>query len=256
MPRNYKSPINCKKQGLDSEGLVYCNLYGAYSNVPVGKNAQTSSFGSYLNLNEEQCEIPEYSYALVQYNHSPVQNQGREGACTAYGLIHALEATIQSVSPDTHISAQKLWDEYRSPYTNAAYSAATRGFNGSGVLTANNGVQVRVRGETRLRTIEDIKKAIACKGLGVKVASNVNNSWFQSSRGGDSVNCDSASSGAGHAYSFVGYDDTVSPPVFIIKNSWGSGWKSDGYATIDQSCWNSSTYAGSAEVMDYEIVGN
>lgn len=247
--------FDCKNMDLDPDGLIYCNYYGVYADTYVDESLgykNPSNEGENFNLTEA-CQLPSYSFALVQYNHSPVQNQGREGACTAYGLIHALEATIQSVSPKTYVSASKLWAEYRRPYTSSALKAAMAGFNNSGFLTAENGKTLKITGENKLYTIQDIKRALACEGKAVSFASSINSSWFQSTRNGGKVNCNSVSTGAGHAYAIVGYDDTVMPAVFLIKNSWGERWGTTGYATIEQSCWNTPGFRPSASTLNYKM---
>ncbi|KAL3893340.1 MAG: hypothetical protein SGARI_008230, partial [Bacillariaceae sp.] len=43
------------------------------------------------------------------------------------------------------------------------------------------------------------------------------------------------SSCADHAVLLVGYDDSTSPPCWIVKNSWGTRWGEDGYFRIAQS---------------------
>jgi Papain family cysteine protease len=47
-----------------------------------------------------------------------------------------------------------------------------------------------------------------------------------------------------HAVLMVGYDDTSSPPCWILKNSWGTAWGEDGYFRISQ-----------AEKGDYGLFG-
>lgn len=45
----------------------------------------------------------------------------------------------------------------------------------------------------------------------------------------------STSSCIDHAILMVGYDDTSSPPCWILKNSWGTKWGEDGYFRISQA---------------------
>lgn len=40
---------------------------------------------------------------------------------------------------------------------------------------------------------------------------------------------------ADHAVLLVGYDDTTSPPCWIVKNSWGTGWYVQSHNSLDLS---------------------
>lgn len=39
----------------------------------------------------------------------------------------------------------------------------------------------------------------------------------------------------GHAVVICGYDDTVTPKIFIVRNSWGDGWGDKGYCYFSQN---------------------
>ena len=45
-----------------------------------------------------------------------------------------------------------------------------------------------------------------------------------------------------HAVLVVGYDETASPPYWIVKNSWGASWGDNGYVTI--AMWTGSCCMG------------
>jgi len=56
-------------------------------------------------------------------------------------------------------------------------------------------------------------------------------SW-QTYEGGIMTNC--ISSQVDHGVLAVGFDDTNSPPYWIVKNSWGASWGEEGYIRIQK----------------------
>jgi Papain family cysteine protease len=46
----------------------------------------------------------------------------------------------------------------------------------------------------------------------------------------------------GHFVLIVGYDDTQSPPAWIVKNSWGTGWGLNGFGYLAYGACQSDTY--------------
>jgi hypothetical protein len=43
----------------------------------------------------------------------------------------------------------------------------------------------------------------------------------------------------GHAMNIVGYNDNINGGIFIVENSWGTGWGDNGYFALKYSVWES-----------------
>jgi hypothetical protein len=54
---------------------------------------------------------------------------------------------------------------------------------------------------------------------------------FESYTGGVYFN-DNGTGGNSHVVTLVGWDDTTSPPSWVVRNSWGDDWGNQGYANI------------------------
>lgn len=162
-----------------------------------------------------------YNFIPVSKYFTPVQDQGSEGACTAYGLIHTIEANMQRLVPGFTTPAQDQWQaQGQEPYTQTAVSTARqRDFGGHKVGDA-----------TDISGVDAIKTVIA-QGRAVFAASEVDDSWYSP---GSELSCGSAGGAAGHAYSLQGFDDTKQ--VFIVKNSWGDSWGEYGYSYLPYRC--------------------
>jgi hypothetical protein len=87
------------------------------------------------------------------------------------------------------------------------------------------GDRLKIAAYARLRTLIEIKQAIAAYG-DAWIGSPWANSWFTPGPDGTLPPADSPA--GGHAYKFVGFDDGRG--AFLMQNSWGSGWGLLGHA--------------------------
>jgi len=90
--------------------------------------------------------------------------------------------------------------------------------------------RLKIAAYSRLRTLTEIKQAIAGYG-DAWIGSPWANSWFQPANDGTLPPADQPA--GGHAYKFVGFDDSRS--AFLLQNSWGSGWGLVGHAWMPYS---------------------
>lgn len=81
---------------------------------------------------------------------------------------------------------------------------------------------------TGVATVEDIKKAVFLYGP-VAVAVSVTGA-FDSYKSG--IYNEGTSGQVNHATNIVGWDDTVKPAHWIMRNSWGTSWGENGYMKI------------------------
>ncbi len=202
--------VICRNHPFVNLGAVN---HGA-SNVPTKANANSNGG---FNL------AGGYNFIPVSKYFTPVQDQGQEGACTAFGLIHTIEANVQGLPNGRGFttSAAEQWQaQGQQPYTQTAVSTARQRSFGN----------FKVGAATDISGVDAIKAVIA-QGRAVYASSEVDNSWYTP---GNKLSCGDASGAAGHAYSLQGYDD--SQQVFILKNSWGDGWGEFGYGYLPYSC--------------------
>jgi len=71
-----------------------------------------------------------------------------------------------------------------------------------------------------------MQTAVAIKPNSVAIQANT--SYFQSYTSGimDSIKCGTR---IDHAVVIVGYNNTNSPPYWLVRNSWGTSWGEQGY---------------------------
>lgn len=108
-------------------------------------------------------------------------------------------------------------------------------------LPVHVGDRIKIASYARLRTMTEIKQAIAAYG-DAWIGSPWCNAWFTPRSDGVMPQPDHMS--GGHAYKFVGYDD--SKGAFLMQNSWGSGWGMLGHA------WMPYRYVSLGDLLEWE----
>jgi hypothetical protein len=213
-----KPRFSCAREKLTGKALVLCERFGATSNVVIQKNPNWQSkagFGLAAG----------YSFDIIRNYATKVQNQGSEGACTAYGLVHTLEAYVQPSRRGATFSSAELWSRYGDYTSSGAIRAARSG------LRSPDGTVVATTGSSYINSIAEAKAALD-KGQAIYACSTIDNSWYNTSHTDATVSC--SGSGGGHCYSIQGYGDAQQ--VFIVKNSWGSYYGQKGYIYLPFNC--------------------
>ena len=103
------------------------------------------------------------------------------------------------------------------------------------------GDRIKIASYARLRTLVEVKQAIAAYG-DAWIGSPWSKAWF--TPGPDGVLPPPDQTAGGHAYKFVGYDD--SKGAFLMQNSWGSSWGLLGHA------WMPYQYVSLGDTLDWE----
>jgi hypothetical protein len=203
---------------------------------------------------------------------TPVKNQGRCGCCWAVTLAGAVEGAaavnngyLQSLSWQQFISCDNnnlgcgggslvyameyaVTTDFGGVATNNEYPYTDE----MGTTTDSCGVSgkkpaVEIPGASYVVDFYDdfsfaermsrTKRALEKQPVGVVIRSNCQTiSNYQSGilTEDEACGCEDPLC-ADHAVLLVGYDDTSSPPCWILKNSWGTQWGEDGYFRIAQT---------------------
>ncbi|WP_373500609.1 hypothetical protein [Desulfococcus sp.] len=191
---------------------------------------------------------------------TPILDQGREGACTGYGLAavaHYL-LRVRKIVPDTDLVSPRMlyamarrYDEWAGEdYEGSSCRGAMKGWYKHGVcadgiwMAGSSAPQVlshdmavdaarRPLGAYfRVNHKSLVAMHAAITEVGVLYASaNVHTGWENAGQDGR-IPFEEGSLG-GHAFAIVAYDQDG----FWIQNSWGTKWGSEGFAHVSYEDW-------------------
>jgi C1A family cysteine protease len=185
-----------------------------------------------------------------------VKDQGRCGSCWAFSATEAIESyymlkgnngnstgTLMNLSAQQITSCDKndggcnggftetayeyvhkaggIETEANYPYTSTTGKTGTCKFDSSKVAVKVAGYKGVSAGESNLKTALNSGPASICLAADA----------FQTYTGGILKKCTTQ---VDHCVQAVGYDDTSSPPYWIVRNSWSTGWGEKGYIRIAQ----------------------
>ena len=213
-------------RGKSGLSLVVCQRYiETLQPLKSITSTQTSPGGFDLdNSGGVSTNASGYNFYMISKYATRVQNQGSEGACTAFGMAHTLGILGRIKGKSGEYDAWNIWrNQGQQPMVTASIAAARQmSFDG---LRISNARSLNPSISTLKRQLDS--------GRPVYFASDVDNSWDGASRGNATLTC-LGSRGIGHAYSIVGYDDSTQ--LFIVKNSWGDYWGDQGYGYMKYGC--------------------
>jgi len=193
-----------------------------------------------------------------------ILDQGKEGACTGFGLAAVINyllwkktlgtnAKSEKVSPRMLYQMAKIYDEWPGEdYEGSSCRGAMKGWHRHGVCTDDywpydagqfvkpeNGWQskaaLRPLGayyRVNKNSIADMQAAIHEVGA-IYVSATVHEGWFlEPAKTLPAIKFSSGQTG-GHAFAIVGYR----PDGFIVQNSWGDDWGYLGFAVMTYEDW-------------------
>jgi hypothetical protein len=208
--------------GLD---LVVCQRYIETLPAAIGHGGANDDMSGGFSLSNDGVNTnnSRYNFFLISKYATKVQNQGSEGACTAFGLAHTVGILARIKGKSGEFNAWNIWNlQGQQRSTDAAIGAGKR-MNFDGLrITKSRSYNPSVVGYKRLLNT----------GRPIYFASDVDGSWNGTGRGNANLSCRGAN--GAHAYAIVGYDD--SNQKFVIKNSWGDYWGDQGYGYLPYSC--------------------
>ncbi|MYD78401.1 MAG: C1 family peptidase [Gammaproteobacteria bacterium] len=220
-----------------------------------------------LNAIPDELDLRDYPYepALIQLKKeiSPptartVLNQGKEGACTGFGLAAVINQLLKERGEARTVSARMLYevakkfDKWKGEdYSGSSCRGAVRGWNNMGVCSAsvapyksgqkNWKLTIEMAKDARNTTLGAyyrVSKRIsdyhaALNEVGILYASaRVHTGWERSQIENGEIRHDSDSLG-GHAFAIVGYNNKG----FYVQNSWGNKWGDNGVALWRYEDW-------------------
>jgi C1A family cysteine protease len=177
-----------------------------------------------------------------------VKDQGQCGSCWAFSATEAIESyyflhagKLLELSPQQITSCDKVDGGCNGGNTETAYQYVhkaggietsadypyTSGGGQTGVCKFNQAkVAVQVAGyKSVARGESNLKAALNNGPVSVCLAADA----FQSYRSGILRSCPGQ---VDHCVQAVGYDDSNSPPYWIVRNSWAKSWGEQGYIRI------------------------
>ncbi|MCF6291616.1 MAG: C1 family peptidase [Desulfobacterales bacterium] len=217
-----------------------------------------------LNARKDMPDIRDRMYepALIQLQPeidnrkwTNILDQGEEGACTGFGLaavinlLNAKKRNLQFAASSRMLyeMAQKHDQWPGEDYAGSSCRGAIRGWKNMGVcseddwpyesnkpgeLTIDRACAARsciIGAYYRLRPEINDYHAALNEVSAIYVSADVHGGWFNPRAAGKkelALIVPGMDKEGGHAFAIVGYNDQG----FIVQNSWGNGWGSDGFA--------------------------
>lgn len=198
-------------------------------------------------------DLADYRKARV-----PILDQGREGACTGFGLatvVHYLLRSrrrvpaTQDISPYMLYELARRYDEWPGEdYDGSSCRGAMKGWHkhgvcdldlwqaaGGGTLSeavANNAAQRPLGAYFRVNHRDLVAMHAAITEVGILyVSSNVHSGWDAVGQDGRIALADDSL--GGHAFAIVAYDERG----FWLQNSWDKDWGHQGFGHVGYEDW-------------------
>ncbi len=191
------------------------------------------------------------------YGSLKILDQGKEGACTGFGLAAVINMLNQKRDSDIRVSARMLYNMAKKfdrwpgeAYSGSSCRGAIQGWKSMGVCSdelwpyrsedrshltierAKNARNNTVGAYYRLQhNIADFHAALNETGV-IYVSANVHSGWWPRNVRGGRIHFRDQPQG-GHAFAVVGYNETG----FLVQNSWGPGWGKNGLALWSYEDW-------------------
>ena len=223
--------------------------------------------GFLLNAVDDDPDFRDFPYqpALLQLKDQiepprdrVVLNQGREGACTGFGLAAVVNLLLHRRGEPRRVSARMLYEMAKKfdrwegeDYSGSSCRGAVRGWHSMGVCSEERApykandpgwtLDIKQAKDARSTTVGAyyrVSKRLsdyhaALNEVGALYASaNVHKGWQRGNARGGTIPFKSGSIG-GHAFAIVGYNGDG----FWVQNSWGDDWGDNGVALWTYEDW-------------------
>ncbi|MCX2454353.1 C1 family peptidase [Pedobacter sp. PLR] len=193
----------------------------------------------------------------------PILNQGKEGACTGFGLATVIHYLLKSrknsyftdqISPRMLYEMAKKYDEWAGEdYVGSSARGAIKGWHKHGVCLdklwpydpekpdknldaarAENAAGYPLGAYYRVNHKDFCSMHNALAEVGILYATGrVHDGWFSVDNKSGDIPYEGQEIRGGHAFAIVGYDKNG----FWIQNSWGETWGKGGFGRISYDDW-------------------
>lgn len=221
-----------------------------------------------VSLPSRYPHIDEIKKYLPDYADHMVLDQGKEGACTGFGLAAVINfqqwkgcdyqlAGLKTVSPRMLYHMARLYDEWPGEdYEGSSCRGAMKGWHRHGVCAETSWPYRNPKGEITFippqegweqdaasrplgayyrivkNSISDMQSAIL-EGGAIYCSARVHKGWFLKKSTNPPLIPFSTDDVGAHAFALVGYTEEG----FIVQNSWGTGWGYHGFAILGYDDW-------------------
>ncbi|GAB5560322.1 MAG: C1 family peptidase [Synoicihabitans sp.] len=235
--------------------------------MPASASAQLDGFS--LNAVADPLDLRDryYQPALVQLAaevpvppNLTILDQGREGACTGFGLAAVINLLNQRRDRDIRVSPRMLYEMAKrhddwagEDYSGSSCRGAIKGWYNMGVCSeaewpyradgaltidrAKDALNNTIGAYYRLRLdVTDFHAALNEVGA-IYVSAKVHAGWKQRAVRNGKIPFERRTTG-GHAFAIVGYNDAG----FYVQNSWNDSWGDGGVALWSYEDWKKNIY--------------
>jgi C1A family cysteine protease len=165
---------------------------------------------------------------------SAIRNQGREGLCSAFAVVAALEH-----GNTFDLSERHLWSTYHQYYTiKALASAQKKWITSESVWPYAESASVKefvsvakIKQYSQLAYFSNVYESLR-QQIPVVLSVATNTSWSNPKNG---IISEVGKETGGHAVKISGFMDTSKGRYLIVKNSWGKSWGDGGFGYIPES---------------------
>ncbi len=114
--------FDCRDMKLDDRGMVICERYASQSRIEFPINYRKTQM-SFDKSSLQQYKGQVHVIPIKEFG-TGIQDQGQEGACTAFGMTHTVQVEAGKLEKGVEYSAPNFWRTYARATMEDAKAAA------------------------------------------------------------------------------------------------------------------------------------